>query len=90
MLVWKAFLLARLASLLPCALAASGDTSTPRRTVSDRNVLNAAASLTTASNSALCESGTIGAHSFRSVSISFKPAVSPSPNFRASTVVFEA
>ena len=57
MLTWNAFLLARLASVLPCALAAVGETSAPRRTVSVLKVLNSAASLTTASNSALLEAG---------------------------------
>jgi hypothetical protein len=86
MLVWKAFRFARLASVLPWALAASGVTSAASRTVSDRKLLKAAASFTTASNRAFCSGGTIGSHSFRSVSISFRVASNPSPNLRASAV----
>ena len=68
----------------------TGETSAPRWTVSERNFLNSAASLTTASNSALLSLGTIGSHSFRRTSMSFSVVRSPSPNLRASVVSFAA
>ncbi len=60
---WKALRLARLSSLLPCSLAACGETSWLRRAVSVRKVRNSAARLMTASNAGNSSSGTRGRQS---------------------------